>query len=116
MGKFTERFEALRDLNHLSYAELGRRVGVTTAGVHDWATGRRNPPTAKVVELAKIFNVDVDYLLGESDVPRKANPADLKIDGMDERFMELWAQASDKQRRLVEEVLAGLLAGGTQDK
>ena len=111
MGKFTERFAALRDLNNFTYAELGRRLGVTTPAVHDWATGRRNPTSSNVIELARIFNVDTDYLLGESDVPRKANPADCEIDGMDARFIELWSRASAAQRQLVEEVLSGLLEG-----
>ena len=48
----------------ISQAELARRLGVSRSSVNAWEMGLSVPTTQFVVEMAKIFSVSTDYLLG----------------------------------------------------
>lgn len=48
----------------ISQAELARRLGTTRSSVNAWEMGLSVPTTQFVVEMAKIFSVSTDYLLG----------------------------------------------------
>lgn len=59
-----ERIKSLREKLELTQAEVARRLGISRAGVNAWEMGLSVPSTQYVVELAKIFGVSADYLLG----------------------------------------------------
>lgn len=58
------RLKKLRESKGWTQAELGKRMGITRASVNAWEMGISNPSTDYLVELAKIFHVSSDYLLG----------------------------------------------------
>ena len=59
-----ERIKFLLEKLELTQAEIARRLGISRAGVNAWEMGLSVPSTQYVVELAKIFGVSTDYLLG----------------------------------------------------
>lgn len=59
-----ERIKSLREKLELTQAEIARRLGISRAGVNAWEMGLSVPSTQYVVELAKIFGVSTDYILG----------------------------------------------------
>ena len=59
-----ERIKSLREKLELTQAEIARQLGISRAGVNAWEMGLSVPSTQYVVELAKIFGVSTDYLLG----------------------------------------------------
>ena len=59
-----DRIKTLRESFGITQAELARRLGVTRSGVNAWEMGISVPSTQCVVELALLFNVSTDYLLG----------------------------------------------------
>ena len=59
-----ERIKFLREKLELTQVEIARRLGISRAGVNAWEMGLSVPSTQYVVELAKIFGVSTDYLLG----------------------------------------------------
>ena len=59
-----ERIKFLREKLELTQAEIARRLGISRAGVTAWEVGLSVPSTHYVVELAKLFGVSTDYLLG----------------------------------------------------
>ena len=76
-----ERIKTLREQIGITQAELARRVCLTRSSINGWEMGLAIPSTAIVVELAKIFHVTTDYLLGV-DVNRSLsleNLSDKKI-------------------------------------
>ena len=62
-----EKIKTLRIKNNLTQAELSRQLGVTRSGVNAWEMGISIPSTQYIVELAKLFKVSTDYLLGVDD-------------------------------------------------
>ncbi|MBQ4568992.1 MAG: helix-turn-helix transcriptional regulator [Ruminococcus sp.] len=56
--------KALREDAGYSQAQLAKKLDVTRSSVNAWEMGLSTPTTHYVVELAKIFHVSTDYLLG----------------------------------------------------
>lgn len=59
-----DRIKFLREQKGLSQAELARQLGITRSSVNAWELGISVPSTQYIVELAGIFKVSADYLLG----------------------------------------------------
>lgn len=64
---FIERLRALRKEKGFTQEELGQKLENTKGAIGHWEAGTREPPLGKVYELAKLFSVSVDYMLGTSD-------------------------------------------------
>lgn len=90
-----KRIKELRKKSHLSQAQFGKKLGITRAAVSYWEQGTKHPTYEKLKELCDIFNVDMAYLTGQSDVTmRYLSPIELDII---DRFREL----DDSQQELV---------------
>lgn len=59
-----EKIKKLREARGWSQAELARRLSVSRNGVNSWEQGLSMPSPACLVDLAKVFSVSTDYLLG----------------------------------------------------
>ena len=57
----------LRKEQGLSQADLAKAVGVSQRAVSLWEAGKNEPKASYIYELAKVFNVSADYLLGLED-------------------------------------------------
>lgn len=58
------RIRQLREERGLTQAELAKRLGITRSSVNAWEMGISVPSTQYIVELAEMFRVSTDYLLG----------------------------------------------------
>lgn len=59
-----EKIKTLREKNNLTQSSLAKKLNVTRSSVNAWEMGISVPSTALIVELAKLFHVSTDYLLG----------------------------------------------------
>ena len=59
-----ERIKSLREQQNRTQAELAKILGITRSSVNAWEMGISVPSTQYVVELANIFEVSTDYILG----------------------------------------------------
>lgn len=59
-----ERIKCLREQKGLTQAELAKQLGITRSSVNAWEMGISVPSTQYVVELASLFKVSTDYILG----------------------------------------------------
>ena len=71
MSKFSERFKLLRKERGLSQAALATELGFTKSSVNMYERGDREPGLESLETIADFFNVDMDYLLGKSDVQNR---------------------------------------------
>ena len=62
-----ERIKELREKNNYTQSSLAKKLNVTRSSVNAWEMGISVPSTALIVELAKLFQVSTDYLLGLSE-------------------------------------------------
>ena len=58
------KIKTLREDNNMTQTELARKLNVSRACVSSWEIELSNPSTESIVDLANLFNVSSDYLLG----------------------------------------------------
>lgn len=64
MHGFSDRIKSLREKAGLTQSGLAKKIHLTRASVNAWEMGLSVPSTPFIVELAHLFHVSTDYLLG----------------------------------------------------
>lgn len=59
-----DKIKALRLSNNLTQNDIAKKLGVTRSSVNAWEMGISVPSTMYIVELAQLFAVSADYILG----------------------------------------------------
>jgi len=59
-----DRIKELREVKGLTQSDLAKMLGITRSSVNAWEQGISVPSTNYIVELANLFKVSTDYLLG----------------------------------------------------
>lgn len=70
---FGEKIYKLRKENGLSQEDLADKLKVSRQSISKWETDCGYPETEKIIKLAKIFNVTIDYLLVEDNTSISEN-------------------------------------------
>ena len=78
-----DKIKFLREQLGLTQSDLAKKLGITRSSVNAWEMGISVPSTQYVVELAGIFKVSTDYLLGVQ------NTASVSIEGLSETDVQL---------------------------
>ena len=65
--KFATRLKEARIARKLSQEELGKAIGMSKPAISDIERGRRTTTIEKLVELADVLEVSLDYLTGRTD-------------------------------------------------
>lgn len=71
MAKFSDRLRLLRTSKDLSQADFANQLKVSKSSINMYERGEREPSFKLLEKIADYFNVDMDYLLGKSDVVNK---------------------------------------------
>ncbi|MEC5229979.1 hypothetical protein BSBH6_00167 [Bacillus subtilis] len=67
------RIRELRKQINLSQEALAERLEMKRTNIANYEAGRVVPPGNIILQLAEIFEVTTDYLLGRSDNPKEKN-------------------------------------------
>ena len=70
--ELANRLAELRKQKGLSQEELADRLGVSRQAISKWERGEASPDTDNLIELAKIYEISLDELVGLSN-PNKSN-------------------------------------------
>lgn len=89
----SERIKELRQARGWTQADLARRLGMTRNGVNSWEQGLSMPSPASLVDLARLFSVSTDYLLGVERLNT------VNVTGLDERDVAILAELADRLRK-----------------
>jgi len=60
----SDKIRELRKQKNLTQAQVAERLGITKNAVNSWEKSASSPTLKNVAELAGIFGVSTDYLLG----------------------------------------------------
>lgn len=61
---FSDTLKALRKESGMSQRELAEKLGFTQQAIGKWEVGKNFPDEKVLLKIAQIFDVSVDYLLG----------------------------------------------------
>ena len=67
--KFNEKLIKLRKASGLSQEELGNKLNIARQTVSKWELGETTPEMDKLVELSNLFNVSIDEMAKETEIP-----------------------------------------------
>lgn len=87
-----DRIKALREARGWTQAELARKMNMTRNGINSWEQGLSMPSPPILVDLARLFSVSTDYLLGVE------NYSAVNVTGLNEADVALLAQLADRLR------------------
>ena len=66
--EFAEKLITLRKSRELTQEQLAEQLNVSRQSISKWESGQVIPEVEKIVELSKVFDVTVDYLLKPSEI------------------------------------------------
>lgn len=72
MAKFNTRLKELRTSKDLTQQKLAEFIGISKSSINMYERGEREPGLDLIENIADFFNVDLDYLIGKTDVPNKS--------------------------------------------
>ncbi len=78
-----ERIKELREEKAWTQTELAKILGVTRSCVNAWEMGISVPSTQYVVELASLFRISTDFLLGVEAT------ASVSVEGLSDEDIQL---------------------------
>lgn len=65
--KFSYRLNALLEENNMTQTQLAKMIGTSNVTICRYSTCERVPRLDVVAKIANVFNVSIDYLLGNSE-------------------------------------------------
>lgn len=71
MPSFADRLRLLRNQKGLSQADFAKQIKISKSSVNMYERGEREPSFKTLEIIADYFNVDMDYLLGKSEIVNK---------------------------------------------
>ena len=63
-----ERIKELRENKDISQAVLAEILNISQSSISEYENGNQQPPLAMIIQLADFFDVNVDYLLGHTNI------------------------------------------------
>jgi len=66
------RIRELREKHGFSQRQIAEQLGMLQPQYFRYEQGTRDIPSAMLIQLANIYHVSVDYLLGQTDNPVRA--------------------------------------------
>ena len=66
------RIKELREAHGYSQRQIAEQLGMLQPQYFRYETGMRDLPSSLLIHLANLYGVSIDYLLGQTDNPRRA--------------------------------------------
>lgn len=66
-----QRIRDLREDHDWNQTQVAKMLSMSQTGYSKYETGERDIPTTILIKLARIYNTSIDYLLGETNNPKR---------------------------------------------
>ena len=86
---------------------VANKIGVARTTYTAYENGTKMPPIDTLSNIAKLFNVSIDYLTGLSSHPKLSSEEDKKVDKEVEELMQILASKPEKKRKEMEAKILG---------
>lgn len=112
---FGERLRALRTEKGLSQMDFAKQIRISKSSVNMYERGEREPSFETLETIADYFNVDLDYLLGKSDVACRihlAPDAKVTLSYAEQKLIRSFRELNPEGQQKVLDYTADLSASG----
>lgn len=66
---FSERLKNLRKTRMIPQKDIAEYLGISVSAYQYYEAGKNEPCIARLIMLADLFNVSIDYLVGRTENP-----------------------------------------------
>ena len=94
------RLEDLRELSDLTKKDISKILGVSDSIYARWENGKDFIPTRRLYQIAKFYNVNIDYILGLTNKKLEINSSKISIDVSSKRIREIRLDSKKSLRDL----------------
>lgn len=99
MTEIKDRIISLRNEKKLTQSQLAKELNISPSAIGMYEQGRRKPSYELLENICDYFNVDMDYLMGRSDIKNRYQ-AGLKYDWEDkneEKENNIFSKLTDEE-------------------
>lgn len=107
MVGFSTRFKQLRISKNITQDDIARQLNVSRSAIGMYEQGKREPDFGVLISIANFFDVDLDYLLGHSDISKNNFIPVSKFSGFDKTLISRF-HSSDKLHQIMVLEILGL--------
>ncbi len=115
-NEFSLRIKEQRKKHGLTQKEAAQALGIGQTTIANYENGTRVPDLMKVGEIADLYNVSVDYLLGRESYEVKAAEDRKKDEIPDYSYEEYMKSLLDGNKKLVRNILLSFLKKGVPSR
>ena len=69
--QYAQRLKDLREDRDISQATVAKLLGTSQSYYAQYENGKRELPLYRAIQLAKFYNISLDYIAGLTDIPKK---------------------------------------------
>lgn len=66
-----KRIRDLREDRDLNQTQVAKMLNMSQTGYSKYETGENDLPTAVLIKLARFYDTSIDYILGETNEPKR---------------------------------------------
>ncbi len=66
-----KRIRDLREDHEMNQTAIAKILGMSQTGYSKYETGENDIPTSILIKLANFYETSIDYLLGQTDNPKR---------------------------------------------
>lgn len=103
------RIKELREEKGWNQNRLGLELNVSQSTISFYETGERSPDLETFIQLAGLFDVSVDYLVGNSDIRKFVSKNDLTP--LEANIMTSVKKLSIEEQKQVDAFVLGIIKG-----
>lgn len=92
---FKERLRYTRELREMSQKEMAKKLDIAATTYRNYENTNREPNYDILVNISKVLNVSVDYLLGNDEMHSTLSNLVIKADKLSERSVRELSNYAD---------------------
>lgn len=96
MAEIKDRIISLRNEKNMTQSQLAENLNISPSAIGMYEQGRRKPSYELLENICDYFNVDMDYLMGRSDIKNRYQ-AGLKYDWEEDKKEEVKTAARNEK-------------------
>jgi toxin-antitoxin system, antitoxin component, xre family len=96
MAEIKDRIVSLRNEKKITQSQLAEELNISPSAIGMYEQGRRKPSYELLEEICDYFNVDMDYLMGRSDIKNRYQ-AGLKYDWEEEKENNIFSKLTAEE-------------------
>ncbi|KUL99356.1 hypothetical protein RO03_07515 [Fusobacterium nucleatum subsp. nucleatum] len=129
MTEIKDRIISLRNEKNMTQAQLAKELNISPSAIGMYEQGRRKPSYELLEEICDYFNVDMDYLMGRSDIKnryqaglkydwenKKEEKDEVKTAARDKKVFDKYSKLDEAKRKIVEALIDSYFDENVEDE